>query len=61
MQLRIMELSSTGIRMTGAAVIYLKDPAMTVRELLTAAIAKTGENMRIRRFSRFVLGEGSSD
>ena len=40
---------------------FVKDSTMTVRDLLTAAIAKTGENMKIRRFSRFVLGESSSD
>jgi elongation factor Ts len=40
---------------------FVKDPAKTVRELLNDAISKTGENMRIRRFSRFVLGEATSD
>jgi elongation factor Ts len=40
---------------------FVKDPAKTVRELLNDAISKTGENMRIRRFSRFVLGEAASD
>ncbi len=38
---------------------FVKDSTQTVQELLTAAIAKTGENMRIRRFARFVLGEGA--
>jgi elongation factor Ts len=37
---------------------FVKDPAMTVNELMAGAIARTGENMRIRRFCRFVLGEG---
>ncbi|HXI02656.1 MAG TPA: elongation factor Ts, partial [Candidatus Saccharimonadales bacterium] len=40
---------------------FVKDPSMTVQELLNSAIARTGENMKIRRFSRFVLGEGVSD
>jgi elongation factor Ts len=38
---------------------FVKDSTLTVQDLLTAAIAKTGENMRIRRFARFVLGEGA--
>ncbi len=38
---------------------FVKDSTLTVQELLTAAIAKTGENMRISRFARFVLGEGA--
>lgn len=36
---------------------YVKDPDMTVQEYLDAAIAKIGENMMIRRFARFRLGE----
>lgn len=36
---------------------YVKDPDMTVADYLHQTIAKTGENMEIRRFSRFVLGE----
>ncbi len=38
---------------------FVKDPAIAVKDLISSAIAKTGENMRIRRFARFVLGEGS--
>jgi elongation factor Ts len=34
-----------------------RDTEMTVGELITAAIARTGENIRVRRFSRFALGE----
>ena len=37
---------------------FVKDPDNTVSELLTKMIAKIGENMRIRRFVRFGLGEG---
>jgi len=37
---------------------FVKDPDDTVGELLTKMIAKIGENMRIRRFVRFGLGEG---
>lgn len=37
---------------------YVKDQAITVEELLKQSIAQLGENIQIRRFSRFVLGEG---
>lgn len=36
---------------------FVKDAKTTVRELLKALIAKTGENIVIRRFARFVVGE----
>jgi len=38
--------------------MYIKDSDLTVRELLDAMIAKVGENITIRRFARFQLGEG---
>jgi len=37
---------------------FIKDPDQTVGELITAAVAKMGENIQLRRFSRFKLGEG---
>ncbi|MDX6709304.1 MAG: elongation factor Ts [Blastocatellia bacterium] len=37
---------------------FVKDPAKTVGELVTEKIAKTGERITIRRFSRFKMGEG---
>jgi elongation factor Ts len=36
---------------------YVKDPDKTVRDLLNELKAKTGENVQIRRFVRFKLGE----
>ncbi len=39
---------------------YIKDSDLTVKELLEAMIAKVGENIAIRRFVRFQLGEGLS-
>lgn len=36
---------------------YVKDPDKTVRDLLNELKAKTGENIQIRRFVRFQLGE----
>jgi elongation factor Ts len=39
---------------------FIKDSDLTIKELLEAMIAKIGENISIRRFSRFQLGEGLS-
>lgn len=38
---------------------FVKDPATTVNDLLKALIAKTGENVVIRRFTRFAVGESA--
>ena len=37
---------------------FVKDTDKTVGELITAKIAKIGENVQVRRFARFKLGEG---
>jgi elongation factor Ts len=37
---------------------FVKDPNKTVQQLLQETIATLGENITIRRFARFVLGEG---
>ena len=39
---------------------FVKDPNTTVKEVLTDTIAKLGENISIARFTRFQLGESSS-
>ena len=39
---------------------YVRDPDLTIKELVDAMIAKVGENIAIRRFARFQLGEGLS-
>jgi elongation factor Ts len=36
---------------------FIKDPAVTIKDLLAQQIAKIGENMNIRRFIRYQLGE----
>jgi elongation factor Ts len=38
---------------------YIKDETQTIGEMINAAIAKLGENITIRRFARFKVGEGS--
>lgn len=37
---------------------FIKDPDVTIGELLQEKIAKIGENISIRRFSRYEVGEG---
>jgi elongation factor Ts len=39
---------------------YIKDSDLTIKELLDSLISKIGENITIRRFVRFQLGEGLS-
>ncbi len=36
---------------------FVKDPSTTVGDLIQSAIAKLGENMTVRRFQRFKVGE----
>lgn len=36
---------------------YIKDPNIRIRDLVTQAIAKTGENIVVKRFARFEIGE----
>jgi elongation factor Ts len=36
---------------------YIRDPEKTVKEYLTETIAKIGENINIRRFVRYQIGE----
>jgi elongation factor Ts len=35
---------------------YVKEPEKSIKEVLTEAIAKTGENIQVRRFVRYQLG-----
>ena len=37
---------------------YIKEPGKSVRQVVTDAIGKLGENITVRRFVRFRLGEG---
>jgi len=36
---------------------YVKDPQKTILEILKETISKTGENIQIKRFTRFQIGE----
>jgi elongation factor Ts len=36
---------------------FVRDPNQTVKDVIHNVIAKTGENIRVKRFARFVLGQ----
>lgn len=36
---------------------FIRDPARTVQDLVNETVGKLGENVRVRRFTRFSLGE----
>ncbi len=37
---------------------FVKDDKKKVKDIISEAVAKIGENIQVRRFARFVLGEG---
>jgi elongation factor Ts len=37
--------------------IYIKDDKLTIRQLIQSAIAKTGENIKVGRFTRYEIGK----
>jgi elongation factor Ts len=39
---------------------FIKDPDLRMSEVLTNAIARLGENIQVRRFTRYHLGEGAA-
>lgn len=36
---------------------FIRDPSKTIEDLLRETVGKLGENIRVRRFTRFALGE----
>ena len=36
---------------------YIKDPNKTIQDIITETIAKVGENIKVKRFARFELGD----
>jgi elongation factor Ts len=38
--------------------MFVKDPSLTVEQLINSLIGKIGENIRVRRFVRYQTGEG---
>ena len=47
----------SAIEMARVCEPYIKDDKMTVQDLVQQASAKTGENIVVRRFVRFLLGQ----
>jgi elongation factor Ts len=39
---------------------FIKDPKLTIRDLVRERIGKLGENIVVRRFARFEVGAGNS-
>lgn len=37
---------------------FIRDPGRTIEQLVKESVARTGENIVVRRFSRFQIGEG---
>jgi elongation factor Ts len=37
---------------------FIREPSKTIEQLVKEAVARTGENIMVRRFSRFQIGEG---
>lgn len=37
---------------------FIRDPGKTIEQLVKESVARTGENIVVRRFSRFQIGEG---
>ncbi|MDR2634874.1 MAG: translation elongation factor Ts [Clostridiales bacterium] len=38
--------------------VYVRDPSKTIQSLISEAISQIGENITVRRFVRFAMGEG---
>lgn len=36
---------------------FIKDPSKTIQDLVNESVGRLGENIRVRRFTRFALGE----
>ena len=36
---------------------FIKDPSKSIQDLINETVGKLGENIRVRRFQRFSLGE----
>jgi elongation factor Ts len=35
---------------------FIRDPKLTIRELIREGVAKLGENIQVQRFARFEVG-----
>jgi elongation factor Ts len=37
---------------------FVKNPDLTIKQMIAEKVAKIGENIQVRRFERYKLGEG---
>ena len=40
---------------------FVRDPSISIRDMIQSYIARTRENIRVKRFARFVLGQSGSE
>jgi elongation factor Ts len=40
---------------------YIRDASKTIKDLVTTLAASVGENVSVRRFERFALGEAEAE
>ena len=40
---------------------YIKDPEMSIQDIITETIARVGENIKVSRFARFELGDQETE
>lgn len=40
---------------------YIKDPEMSIQDIITETIARVGENIKVSRFARFELGDQEAE
>ena len=55
-----LEENNTDIESDNSALLqqpFIKDPSKNIQELINETVGKLGENIRVRRFKRFSLGE----
>jgi elongation factor Ts len=38
--------------------VFVKDPSKSVSQMINEAISEIGENIQVRRFTRYQMGEG---
>lgn len=57
----LMEAEQKGSNGPNAACLleqeFIKDPGKTIQDIVNDTVARVGENIKIRRFERFALGE----
>jgi len=54
MQVASMNPKDIDELMTG---VYIRDDSLTIKDLIEQVIAKTGENIQVKQFTRYELGE----